>query len=47
MVVLPKKEVTDALVTPFAGTKTWWSGSGDGLDNSMTRRSPCRPVRPR
>ena len=26
-----------ALATPYAGTKTWWSGAGDGLDNSMSR----------
>ncbi|MDF8263090.1 immune inhibitor A domain-containing protein [Luteipulveratus flavus] len=36
--VLPKKPVTTALVQPFAGSKTWWSGSGDDLDNTMTRQ---------
>ena len=37
VVVLPKKEVTDTLVAPYAGTRTWWSGAGDALDNSMSR----------
>jgi immune inhibitor A len=37
VVVLPKKQVTQQLATPYAGTKTWWSGSGDGLNNTMSR----------
>ena len=37
VVVLPQKQVTTDLVTPFAGSKTWWSGSAEGVDNSMTR----------
>ncbi len=35
--VLPKKEVTSTLVPPAAGTKSWWSGSGDDLNNTMSR----------
>jgi immune inhibitor A len=37
-VVLPDKEVVTDLVTPASGTKRWWSGTGDDLDNSLTRR---------
>jgi immune inhibitor A len=37
IVVLPDKVVTTQLVAPFAGTKSWWSGKGDGLDNSLSR----------
>ncbi len=35
--VLPKKDVTTDLVPPAAGTKTWWSGTGDDLNNTMSR----------
>ncbi|MDQ3616973.1 MAG: immune inhibitor A [Actinomycetota bacterium] len=37
VVVLPKKQVTTELVAPFAGETSWWSGTGDDLDNSMSR----------
>jgi immune inhibitor A len=37
VVVLPKKDVTTELVPPASGTKSWWSGKGDDLDNSMSR----------
>lgn len=37
VVVLPKKKVTTDLGAPFAGTKQWFSGNADNLDNSMTR----------
>jgi immune inhibitor A len=37
LVVLPDKNVTTELVPPVTGTKSWWSGSGDDLDNSMSR----------
>ncbi len=37
VVVLPKKQVTSNLVAPYAGTKSWWSGTGDGYTSSMTR----------
>jgi len=37
VVVLPKKPVVTQLVPPFAGTKSWWSGTGDDLDNTMAR----------
>ncbi|HLR85092.1 MAG TPA: immune inhibitor A domain-containing protein [Nocardioidaceae bacterium] len=37
VVVLPKKKKTTQLVEPAAGEKSWWSGSGDNLANTMTR----------
>jgi immune inhibitor A len=37
VVVLPDKVVTTQLVAPFVGTKSWWSGKGDNLDNTLTR----------
>ncbi|WP_433053590.1 immune inhibitor A domain-containing protein [Dactylosporangium sp. CS-033363] len=37
VVVLPKKKVSTPLPTPPEGTKSWWSGSGNDLDNSLTR----------
>ncbi|MEO5711556.1 MAG: immune inhibitor A domain-containing protein [Nocardioidaceae bacterium] len=37
VVVLPKKTVTSNLVTPKSGTKSWWSGTGDDYNASMTR----------
>ncbi|UYM05434.1 immune inhibitor A domain-containing protein [Solicola gregarius] len=37
VVVLPKKQKTTELVEPYAGEKTWWSGSGDSLANTITR----------
>jgi immune inhibitor A len=37
VVVLPKKQVTSQLVAPATGTRQWWSGSADGLTNSLTR----------
>jgi immune inhibitor A len=37
VVVLPKKSVLQTLATPVSGTRTWWSGQGDSLDNSMSR----------
>jgi immune inhibitor A len=36
--VLPKKQKTTALVPPYAGAKSWWSGEGDDLDNTMSRQ---------
>lgn len=36
--VLPKKEITNNLGAPYAGTKQYWSGSGDDLSNTMTRQ---------
>ncbi|ADB35886.1 M6 family metalloprotease domain protein [Kribbella flavida DSM 17836] len=38
VVTLPKKRITTPLVAPAAGTKSWWSGSGDKLDNTLTRK---------
>ena len=37
VVVLPDKPVTTDLGATFAGSKQWYSGSGDGLDNTMSR----------
>lgn len=37
VVVLPKKDVTTTLVPPASGAKQWWSGTGDDLDNTLTR----------
>ena len=36
-VVLPKKAVQSSLGAPFEGAKFYYSGSGDGLDNTMTK----------
>ena len=36
-VILPKKEVTTVIGTPYAGANFYYSGAGDDLDNSMTR----------
>jgi len=38
VVVLPLKPVTTALVPPFAGKRSWWSGTGDDVDNTMSRQ---------
>jgi immune inhibitor A len=38
VVDLPKKHVQTDLVPPFAGAKSWWSGMGDDLNNSMERQ---------
>jgi hypothetical protein len=38
VVVLPKKNVLTQLGAPYEGTHQWWSGSGDDLDNSMSRQ---------
>ena len=38
VVVLPKKTGHDrSSAPPAAGTKQWWSGTGDDLDNTLTR----------
>ena len=36
-VVLPPKEHTQAYNTPYEGANEWWSGSGDDLQNTMSR----------
>jgi immune inhibitor A len=36
-VVLPLKEVTEVIADPFSGSYFYYSGSGNNLDNSMTR----------
>ena len=38
VVVLPKKKVTTQLVKPFGGSKSWWSGTGDKLTNTLSRK---------
>ncbi|HEX8626761.1 MAG TPA: immune inhibitor A domain-containing protein [Catenuloplanes sp.] len=37
VVVLPKKAVTTQLGAPFAGTRQYFSGNADDLNNTMTR----------
>jgi immune inhibitor A len=36
-VVLPNKEVTETIATPFSGSYFYYSGAGDDIDHSMTR----------
>jgi len=38
VVVLPKKQVTTKLPKPVEGTKDWWSGAGDDLNNTLARQ---------
>lgn len=38
LVELPEKDVTTTITKPAAGEKQWWSGSGDDLQNSLTRK---------
>jgi immune inhibitor A len=38
VVPLPPKEVTTDLVPPAEGDKSWWSGSGNDLSNTLTRQ---------
>jgi immune inhibitor A len=38
VVVLPKKPVTTQHGTPAGGERQWWSGTGNRLDNAMTRQ---------
>ncbi|MEU5435629.1 immune inhibitor A domain-containing protein [Streptomyces sp. NPDC020719] len=37
VVELPQKPVTTSVVKPAEGTKQWWSGMGDNLNNTLTR----------
>ena len=37
LVTLPDKDVTTEYGPPFAGSKMWWSTSGDDLSTSLTR----------
>ncbi|MHC3474163.1 immune inhibitor A domain-containing protein [Streptomyces sp. 7R007] len=37
VVQLPDKTVTTQVVTPAQGSTQWWSGSGNGLTNTLTR----------
>ncbi|MFI7066665.1 immune inhibitor A domain-containing protein [Kribbella sp. NPDC050124] len=38
VVTLPKKERVNELVPPAAGSKSWWSGRGHLLNNTMSRQ---------
>ncbi|MGW1345956.1 immune inhibitor A domain-containing protein [Kribbella sp. NPDC002412] len=38
VVTLPKKERVNELVPPAAGSKSWWSGRGHMLNNTMSRQ---------
>ena len=49
VVVLPPKDVTTDLVPPATGAKSWWSGSGDDLEqhaDPLGRRCPPARRRP-
>ncbi len=37
VVVLPKKRVTEKMADPYEGQRSWWSGTGDSIDHTMTR----------
>ncbi|GAA3753097.1 immune inhibitor A [Plantactinospora mayteni] len=37
VVTLPKKKVITELAVPPEGVRSWWSGSGNALDNTLTR----------
>jgi len=39
--VLPEKQVTTTVGTPFEGEDFWYSGSGDDLDNTMLTTLPA------
>jgi immune inhibitor A len=38
LVELPKKDVTTTITKPAEGEKQWWSGSGDDLRNTLSRK---------
>jgi immune inhibitor A len=38
VVVLPKKKVTTQLAKPATGAKSWWSGTGDKLTSTLSRK---------
>jgi immune inhibitor A len=42
-VILPRKEVVTELATPFEGSKFYYSGSGDNLDNFMYKSFNLAP----
>ncbi|MGZ4310212.1 MAG: M6 family metalloprotease domain-containing protein [Gaiellaceae bacterium] len=42
-VILPKKQVTANIGAPYAGSKFYFSGSGDNLDNFMTKAVTLAP----
>ncbi|GLY32587.1 immune inhibitor A domain-containing protein [Kineosporia sp. NBRC 101731] len=37
LVVLPQKQVKQYLVDPVSGKYSWWGGTGNNLDNTLTR----------
>ncbi|MGY1695948.1 immune inhibitor A domain-containing protein [Geodermatophilus sp. SYSU D00814] len=41
VVVLPDREVTTTIGTPFEGPDFWYSGAGDDLDNTMLTALPA------
>ncbi|MGY1734924.1 immune inhibitor A domain-containing protein [Geodermatophilus sp. SYSU D00684] len=41
IVVLPEREVTTTVGTPFEGSDFWYSGQGDDLDHSMLTALPA------
>ena len=42
VVLLPDKPVDFPVGDPYAGSYQYFSGSGNNIDNSMTRSSHCR-----
>ncbi|MDX3002179.1 immune inhibitor A [Kribbella solani] len=46
VVTLPKKQVEHQLVPPATGTKSWWSGQGNMLSNTMSRQVTLPAGRP-
>jgi immune inhibitor A len=40
VVNLPKKQVATQLSDPYAGSKSWWSGTGNDYEASMSRSVP-------
>ncbi|MFD2008508.1 immune inhibitor A domain-containing protein [Streptomyces narbonensis] len=42
-VALPDKTSSTAYATPTSGTHAWWTGSADGLNQTLTRSVPAAP----
>ncbi|KQX10748.1 peptidase M6 [Streptomyces sp. Root431] len=42
-VTLPDKTSSTTYTTPTSGTHAWWTGSADGLNQSLTRSVPAAP----
>ncbi|MFI8916184.1 immune inhibitor A domain-containing protein [Streptomyces sp. NPDC053513] len=42
-IALPDKTSSTTYATPTSGTHAWWTGSADGLNQSLTRSVPAAP----